>query len=713
MELLANRAFQRANWRITVVMLLLLVFFGVVVYRLAELQIVEGQAYRETALLNRIRQVEIEAERGTIYDRNMQVLATSTRADSVALFPAEIRASRHDIGQIADNLAGILDMDPETVRERITQDSTFVWLQRKIPFEAGPQIRELGYRGVVLFEESQRYYPRGRLASQTIGFAGLDNQGLSGLEVAFDSLLAGEPGTIRIETDSLNREIPESVHSFVEPVPGASLVLTIDERLQYQVEKQAAELLLETGAERTIILVMDTKNGEILAVTGMPDFEPAHYGQSPPESWQNPAFQHLYEPGSTFKIVSAAALLEKGIVQLDSAHYSSGSTQVGGLRIRCWSSANPHYHQTFAEAFANSCNPVFAEAAQLLEKKHPGALFDLYRDLGFGSRTAVGFAGEARGMLPEDSRPIYVATSAIGQGIAMTPVQLAAATASLVGDGTRVHPVLVREVRAADGTVLQRNTGATTDRVVSEQTAEKIRAMMAQTILSGTGVRGAIAGYEVGGKTGTAQKPSESGGYHKDRFITSFVHVAPIDDPRLVVLVIADSPQGDGISGGRTTGPVSARVMEEALRLQGVRPDYGQVSTRVLPVAAESASASRIPDLLGLPLPEAVRRLSDRGIPYEVSGQGTLVVEQTPPGGGSLDAGAAVEIRLGGATGETGTPVRVPSLSGLRAFEAVSILESVGLVARIEGSGSVLRQEPSAGTMLDKDSVVVLICGRE
>lgn len=713
MELLANRSFQRANWRITVMMCLLLLLFGAVVYRLADLQIVEGQTYRETALLNRIRQVNIEAARGTIYDRNMQVLATSTKAESVALFPAEIKASRHDVDQIASSLAEILDMDPGTVRERIMQDSSFVWLKRKIPFEAGPRIRELGYRGVVLFEESQRYYPRGRLASQTIGFAGLDNQGLSGLEVTFDNLLAGKPGTIRIETDSLNREIPESAHSFTEPVPGAGLVLTIDERLQYQVEKQAAALLLETGAERTIILVMDAKNGEILAVTGMPDFEPAEYGQFPQESWQNPAFQHMYEPGSTFKIVSAAALLEKDVVRLDSAHYSSGSTQVGGLRIRCWSSANPHYHQTFAEAFANSCNPVFADAALTLEQKHPGVLFDLYRSLGFGSRTVVGFSGEARGLLPEDSRAIYVATSVIGQGVAVTPVQLAAATATLVGDGTRVLPVLVREVRGPDGSVVQRNTGTTGDRVVSARTTEKIRDMLAQTVLSGTGSRGQIPGYEVGGKTGTAQKPSESGGYHSDRFITSFISVAPIDDPELIVLVIADSPEGDGVSGGRTTGPASARVMEEALRLKGIRPDYGQVPSQEAQAGAEAVSVRSMPDIIGLPLPAAVQRLTDRGIRYVVNGEGTLVADQHPQGGETLGAGEAVEIRLGGVAEGAGLPVRVPSLAGLRAFEAVSILESVGLVAQVEGSGPVVQQKPEAGTVIGKDSVVVLVCGRE
>ncbi len=689
--------------------------FLLVIYQLFSLQVVQRAQYREDALNNRLKSVSVEARRGDIVDRNGEVLAASTAGESVAVFPAEIRAGKFDAGEMAERLGEILEMEPDLVLEKLTADSNFVWLKRKIPFRAGPEIRELKFPGVVLFEESQRYYPKGHLASQTIGFAGLDNQGLAGLEVTYDDILSGEPGQIRIEIDSRARTIPESVHNYEPPVQGSTLVLTLDARLQYRVEKYAEELLLETGAERITILVMDPRNGEILAMTGKPDFDAASYGSFPQDTWQNPAIQKVYEPGSTFKIITAGALLEQGTVRPESQFYDKGYIHVGGIRIRCWRSHDPHGQQTFTEALGNSCNPVFVEAALKQQKAAPGTLFDFYRTLGMGSRTPLKFTGQASGIMPESEQNIYVATSSIGQGIAVSPVQLAAAVSSLVNGGLKVDPVLVREIRDGNGLVTGGENGVTGQRVVSEQTSREIREMLEAAVVKGTAKNGAVKGFRVGGKTGTAQKPSETGGYLKDKFITSFLSVAPIEDPEIVTLVIVDAPDVEDASGGGTAGPTASRVMEEALSLRGLSPDYQVLFEEDSPEDPESREAPadvRVPDFIGMHLDAVAARLSELGLGLRLEGTGDLVVNQDPRKDIRVPRGTTVTLTMEEAPAGH-EQVVVPDVTGTRVVEAARILESAGLVISVNGSGLVTGQFPEAGTFAPKGSQVQVTCSTE
>ena len=693
--------------RILVLLAIMMIFFSAVVYKLVDLQVVQGAEYRESALNNRLKNVRVEPQRGDILDRNGEVLAASTMGESVAVFPAEVARGKYDVQQMATKLGHILDMEPEQVLDRLTADSNFVWLKRKIPFRLGPEIEALGYPGVVMFQESQRYYPKGRLASQTIGFAGMDNQGLAGLEVTYEQELTGIPGEIQLEVDSLARVIPESVHNYTPPVQGNSLVLSLDARLQHAAERYAEELLLETGSESVSIVVMDPRNGEILALTGKPDFAPAEYGDYPQANWRNYAIQNFYEPGSTFKVISAASALEAGVTTPATTFMDKGFVHVEGVRIRSWRWYNPHGEQTFTQAFANSSNPVFVQAAMRMQEKQRGALFDYYRAFGFGQQTGLRFTSQAAGLMPAGERDLYAATSAIGQGIAVTPIQLITAVSTAVNGGLKVEPVLVRDILDEQGNRIGGETGWTGQRVVSEETSRQVREMLETAVQSGTGRLGKVAGYRVGGKTGTAQKPSEHGGYMTDKYITSFVGVAPIDDPRVVVLVVADSPDVDNASGGQITGPTVSKMLAEALERIGLDPDYDEIlGASTQKPAGSSVVEVRVPNFIGSTLETAAEVMGQKGFSLSIEGEGELVMGQSPRRDERVPFGTTVTLTMGQGP-EDKDQVMVPDVLGMRATQAAPLLERSGLLLSLSGSGTITEQYPEAGTFAQKGSAVI------
>lgn len=702
--------------RITFAIVAFILLFCILLYKLVDLQIVQGQSYKETALNNRLKEVTIEANRGDIYDRDMGLLATSTFGESVAVFPIEISESKFDVQQMASTLAELLAMDEETVYQKLTSNSSFVWLKRKIPFETGPKIMAYDFPGVELFEEAQRYYPKGRTASQTLGFAGLDNQGLSGLELTYDDILVGKPGKISIETDSLNREIPETVHSYEEPTQGLNLQLTIDSNLQYKVEKHAAELLLDEEAEKVTIIVMNVKNGEILAMTGMPDFDPSDYGNYPAESWLNPAVQQVYEPGSTFKLMSAAAMLDGTDLDIDDHFYCDGFANVGGLTIKCWRYYDPHGDETFMEALGNSCNPVFVEAALRTKEENENLLYEYYEALGFGQKTSMPYAAQAAGIMPEDNRDIYIATSAIGQGIAVTPVQLAAAVSTIIGDGTKIEPVLVKAILDENGNIVEEHSGKTNTQVIQMDTVMDMRKMMEYTVTDATGKNGAIEGYRTGGKTGTAQKPSESGGYYKDKFICSFVGVAPMEDPAVVCIVIVDAPADPDASGGKTAGPTAAAVLKSSLEQLGIQPDYQQIYS---PSNDEESSSKEeepalvaVPDLIGVKVEVAASTLLDMYLEPEYIEEGNIVTYQEPAGGSLVEEGSIVRLTISHIDALE-KKIIVPDLNGLRVYQAMDKLGQDELLISVVGDGIIVEQDPKAGTLAPKGSTVIVTCGKE
>ncbi|MBE3581853.1 MAG: stage V sporulation protein D, partial [Thermoanaerobacteraceae bacterium] len=531
--------------RLVLIFLILSAGLGVILFRLAWLQLVRGKELQQKALENRLAPVPVPAQRGIIYDRNRRELAVNITADYIGAFPPEVRDSGRQ-EEVAHQLASILGLPVEDILEKLNRPTGFEYIARKVDFARAQKIRELKLPGIVVVPENRRYYPHGLLAAHVLGFAGVDNQGLEGLEAMYDKELSGIRGQIVREFDALGHEIPQATHRYVPPQDGHSLVLTIDQTIQFMAERELDQLMASpTSPRKASILLMDPQSGEILAMASRPAFDPNNFAAYPQETWGNPLVRDAYEPGSTFKIITAAAALEEGVVRTEEKFYDPGYIKVGPDTVRCWAWPLGHGSETFAEGVKNSCNPVFVSIALRLEEKKPGTFYDYIEAFGFGSPTGIDLTGEATGILipREELKPINVATISMGQGIAVTPIQLATAVAAVANGGKLIRPYLVKEVLDSEGKVIWRQEPKVERQVISPGTAETLRKLLEGVVSEGTGRNAYIPGYRVAGKTGTAQKAGP-GGYMEGRYVASFVGFAPADNPRVLALVVVDEPQG-------------------------------------------------------------------------------------------------------------------------------------------------------------------------
>lgn len=695
--------------RITKVLLLFFVAFFFLSLRLVWIQFVQGEELQLQALENRMREVPVYAKRGTIYDRNMREMAISVSTDYIFAIPTRVNRVDRDLGrsraqETAEALAEILDMPVESVYNRITTGVWFAYIARRVDADKAAAIRELNLPGIGIGEDSQRFFPNDHLAAHVLGFAGIDHQGLEGIEFIYDDVLRGEDGAIVIEFDAAGRELPHAMHHYRAPVHGHSLVLTIDETIQFFAERELDILMNSpTNPKSATIVVMDPRTGGILALANRPTFNPNNFANYPEQSWRNVAVANNYEPGSTFKIFTGAAFLEEGMIGQDERFYCHGSVLVGSDRVRCWRWHNPHGSQTFSVGVQNSCNPVFINLALAMERNQRGTFYDYLKDFGFGSRTGIDLPGEAVGiMVPQGRlRPINIATISIGQGIAVTSIQLVSAMSAIANEGVLLNPSLVSEILDIDGNTIERIEPETVRQVISRETAQEMLYMLEASVTDGTGRNAYIAGYRVGGKTGTAQKAGP-GGYMPGKFIASFLGVAPIDDPRLVVLVIVDEPQGYPHYGGTLAAPIFRRVVEDSLHYLGIAPQQnlnGSVQRDVQQTA--------VPDITGLSTDRAERALRNRGLIADFRGNGTTVTSQNPEALTQVPSGTRVAVQL--EPGEGGEAVRVPDLSGLRVHQAANLLEAMGLRIIPEGTGRVVDQYPEPTFELQPGRVVRVV----
>ncbi|MFA5536575.1 MAG: stage V sporulation protein D [Bacillota bacterium] len=675
--------------------------------RLGWIQFVKGDWFQEKAIQNRLRDVRIEAKRGIIFDRNGKELAISISTDSIGVFPSQVRNSGK-AQEIAHTLARILELSEADVYEKITKNVSFVWLKRKIGFELGPEVKKLNLPGVEVYEESQRYYPKGSLAAHVLGFAGIDNQGLEGLEKKYDQVLKGEPGRVIIEFDALNREIPEAMHQYIPPTNGDGIVLTIDETIQYIVERELDKLMDGPSQPKSAtIIVMDPKNGDILGLSSRPTFDPNSYGSFPQSSWRNIAVSNSYEPGSTFKIPITAAALEEKVVKMDDRFYDPGYIMVGKERISCWRTGNPHGSQSFLEGIENSCNPVFVEVGLRLEAKEKNLMYTYLKAFGMGEATGIDLFGEAKGiMIPEAQlKPINIATISIGQGIAVTPLQLASAVSASVNGGYLYRPRLVKEIWNDEKEVVESFEPELVRKVISEETSRQVALALERVVSNGTGRNAYIPGYRVGGKTGTAQIAGK-GGYLENKYVASFVGVAPVNNPRLVTLVVVEEPQGI-YYGGTVAAPVFQKVMEDSLHYLEVAPQFTQAELK----DREKVKLPEVtvPDVTNVEPEQAKAALQSVGLLAEFQGQGLIVVEQTPKGLAKVDKGTKVILYLG-AKVEGNTQLTVPDLTGSRISDAATLVEAMGLILRPKGvAGIAVEQIPTPGSLVEPGTEVEVI----
>ncbi|HEY8498955.1 MAG TPA: penicillin-binding transpeptidase domain-containing protein [Limnochordales bacterium] len=670
--------------------------------RLFYLQVVRHGHYTRLAFEQRLRPLPLDPRRGTIYDRSGHKLAISVSADAVYAIPSEVE----DPEATARALAQVLGMPADEIRQRLQSRQAAVWIARRLDTQTAQRVRALHLPGIGLVERPQRVYPNGSLAAQVLGITGIDNQGLEGLEFYYDAHLRGVPGRIEAERDAAGREIPGGISRYVPAQDGHQLVLTIDQVIQYRAERELERVVKETSAELGIFVAVDPQTGEILAMAQYPTFDPNDYAAYPPEVRRNRAVTDQFEPGSTFKIVTGSAALEAGVVRPDERFFDPGFVLVGGGRVSCWLPGG-HGSQTFVEATENSCNPVFAIIGA--QRLGPETFYRFARAFGFGQPLGIDFPGEAAGFLPapgtiQHGELLRWANIGFGQGVAVTPLQLAMAAAAIANGGVLMKPHLVKEVRTADGQVLERVQPVALRRVLSPGTAAEFARILRSVVVNGSGTRAEIPGYRVAGKTGTAQVPEPGGGYGDDA-MASFVGFAPVDGARLVGLVMIYKLKVQPRWGGLWAAPTFRAIMGDALSYLRV-PRREEAPPR--PARGEDGQPlALVPNVLFMGSDEAVGKVEQAGLRVAVEGSGALVVDQIPRGGTQVPQGTRVRLVLDQELPRPAEPeVEVPSVLGKSVSEAAAILARRGLLLNVEGSGFAVFQSPPPGTRVPAGSPV-------
>lgn len=686
--------------RIAIVFLGIILGIVVLFFRLAYLQVVQNHWYQEKALHQRMRPVPVDAKRGVILDRNLQKLAVSVSADAVYAVPAEVDKPT----ETAKALAPLLETDITSLEEKLTKNQATVWLARKLDTETARAIRALDLPGIGLVERPQRYYPHGMLAAHVLGIAGIDNQGLEGLEFFYDEYLRGVPGRVVVERDATGRQIPDGIKRFVPPEDGANLVLTLDHVIQYAAERELAQAVRDTGSEKGVFIAVDPRTGGILALAVYPSFDPNSYGAYPAQNRRNIAIVDQYEPGSTFKIVTASAALDEGVVTSMTPFYDPGQIKIGGVTVRCWR-AGGHGSQTFLEAVENSCNPVFAQLGA--ERLGAERFYKYIKGYGFGARTGIDFPGEAKGTVsvPGEVQWGEVARWAnigFGQGIGVTPLQLLSAMATIANGGLRVTPHFMKEIRDRNGRVIEQYP-ITSTRVLKEETAVEFTKMLRSVVVNGSGTRADIPGYRVAGKTGTAQVAE--GGRYTERRISSFVGFAPADDPQIAAIVVLYHPQGQTY-GGVIAAPVFQAVIEDALERMGV-PRRQESAPKSLGSIFQKDDVS-VPNVINFPRKEAETILRQSGLQYQYHGEGEIVFDQVPAPGTKVPWGTTVQLlAYDEVVYDAGDEqVTVPNIIGLSMREVATKLANVGLRLQVYGSGVAVRQDPAPGVQVSSEFIV-------
>lgn len=625
--------------------LMIALFVGILIFliidvRLGYVQFFLGDKLTDQAKGSWSRNIPFEPKRGEIIDRNGVPLATNVSAPTVYVIPRQVK----DPAATSEKLAAVLNIPKEDAYRQITQGESIVRIKegRKISHEKAKEIRSLGLEGVYIGEDSKRHYPFGSYLSHVLGFAGVDNQGLMGLELYYDKELSGERGSVKFYANAKGERMNDMADDYEDPIDGLDLKLTIDTKIQTIIERELDIAEATYNPDGIIAIAMNPNNGKILGMSSRPTFDPANFRNVPQEVYnRNLPVWSSYEPGSTFKIITLAAALEEGKVNLEKEHFhDSGSVEVAGARLKCWKRGG-HGSQTFLEVVQNSCNPGFVELGQRLGKD---TLFQYIKDFGFGQKTGIDLAGEGSGILFNLNRvgPVELATTAFGQGVSVTPIQQVAAVAAAVNGGILYKPYIAEElIDPVTNEVVMRNTPVEKRRVISEETSKEIRHALETVVAQGSGFRAFVDSYRIGGKTGTAQK-AQNGRYLENNFIVSFMGFAPADDPEIVVYVAVDNPKGGLIFGGTVAAPIVGSIMKDGLMAMGVKPRKDQIEKEL---RWPDVPPITLPDLTGLTKLEITEQLLNLKI--DASGEGNIVVRQSPEAGTKVKEGSTIRLYFG------------------------------------------------------------------
>lgn len=624
-------------------------------FKLGWVQIVKGDEYSKLAIEQQTKDVPIKAKRGVIYDTNGKELAVSATCYSVWARPDQVRGSEKDkqeakISKTSRKLAKILNRDEKEIRELITKKQALVKIDKYLEKGTADKIRAAKLSGIEIAEDTKRYYPLGAFAAHTLGSVTDDNTGLSGLELQYNKYLSGVAGRWIKNTDRAGNGLSYGEEKYYQAEDGLGMELTIDEIIQHYVEKSLNTVQKNTQADRVMCIMMAPKTGDILALAQTPDFDPndskvpladsekAKLEKMPDSKkmeywnnmWRNFLISDVYEPGSTFKLLTTAMALEEGKTKVTEHFNCSGSINVAGTVLKCWRHYNPHGDQTLEQAVGNSCNPVFVRLAQRMGVEK---FYNYLETFGVTAKTGIDFPGEGNSILQKNPGPVELSTMGYGQGVAVTPIQLITAISSLGNGGKLMQPRLVKALIDEDGNTVKEFDTKIVKQTVSEKTADEMCDIMEYVVDKGGAGTAKVPGYKVGGKTGTANK-AMNGGYSEQTF-SSFIGMAPMDDPQVAILVIADNPKGIKF-GSQTAAPGAKAILEDTLRYLDLQPKLSEKERREL-----NEDQVIVPDLRGEGLEEAIGILGGMSLKYKASGgmedEEFIVKDQYPKAGKKID----------------------------------------------------------------------------
>ena len=772
-----NQRANRTILRRTLVLMVLcgIVAFVPLIGTLYHLMITEHDYYNEKAIKNQTRSTNLTATRGVIYDANMNVLASSSTVETVFIDPNEIAEQMKQpensnlLDQIARGLGEILDVEPSFVYEQAADKQyRYKVIKRKISEELADEVRafisENSITGVYLETDLKRYYPKSSLAAQALGFVSSDNNGSEGLEAYYNEELSGTAGKVVTSKGNYGSEMLYTYEKYYDASDGSSLITTIDSTVQAYVEKNLQNAIdkydIKNGA---FCIVMDVNTGEIKAMATLGSYDPNNYLEiyddttallleneraaalALPEAsaayeaaietykqdvaaarmaqWRNRCVSDGYEPGSTFKLITLASALDSGAVTLNDSFYCGGQEKFTGREqiLNCWKSAG-HGAQTTAQALGNSCNIAFGHIGL---RMGGDTFYDYLKSFGVMEKTGVDLPGEASGLFyerkylndPANYGTSYLITSSFGQSFRITPMQLVRAVAAIVNGGYVLEPYIVSEVVDADGNTVEKNEKTVLRQVISQQTSETMRTLMEQVVTEGTASAARTPGYRVGGKTGTSEKLDEydeNGQQVKDK-IVSFVGVAPIDDPKYVVLVALDTPaysensekytvHGMYISGGLMAAPTVRDIFLDILPYLGVEPDYGSEDIRGVNFT--------VPDVIGMDETEAGELLAEKTITYRVVGSGSVVTDQLPVAGSQVPGNSQIILYMGAE--KQATRVEVPDFIGCSVADVNYLASNAGLYVQAKGTDRTdvyvlaAYQDIDPGTEVDRGTTITV-----
>ena len=727
--------------RIYALMFAILICFAGLGLKLIWVQLIKGDYYKEKALQNQLSDTVVEAQRGTIYDSNMNVLVQSATVWKIFVDPVSIKTETEKYGkdvagELAENLSSLLKVKKEDVLAACKKDSRYEVIKEDVEHEDKQKVLEYTtenkYTSCVGVETAtKRYYSSSSFASTVLGFVGSDGQGIEGIESYYDDTLTGTAGRIVTAKNAQSGSMPNNYESVIDSSDGSSIVLTIDDVLQYSLEKNLEQAKTNAGAKYTYGVVMDVNTGAILAMSNKPDFnsdEPwkikdkavrkevsaitdkKERAQAESDAliaqWRNRTISDTYEPGSVFKIVTAAAGLEEGVVKPEDTYYDSGSIKVEDRTYHCQLRTG-HGLETLSEGLQNSCNPWFITIGQKLGVHN---FYKYFEAFGFTEKTNVDLPGEATPAAgvtyhtEDEMGRVELASESFGQSFQVSPIQMITAVCAAANGGKLMQPYIVKEVLDAEGNVTSTTQPKIRRQVISESTSRTLSLMLEEVVKYGTGKNAYVAGYRVAGKTGTSEKLGTLKDDTGKKYVTSFVAFAPANDPKVAVLIAVDEPQGGNIGGGTNAAPSVAAVIEEAMKYYNVQPQYTEEEMSKLEKAT--------PDVSGMSVAKAEALLEKNELQYIVVGKGKEVVGQSPAADRDIPTGGTVVLYT--EKNYKAETVKVPDFIGLSVSEVNQLASENGLNIRFSGnnleSGNVTacRQSSEKNSEVEKGTIITV-----